>query len=195
MVFGIAMILLTSKNILDGNKDGIEELFEYFQRDFIENDTFLKKDEQSFFINIRKDITCPCPYRNMENKPERFWHIISQESHKIKNSRIEKTPCIKENRKYDVARAKRIHWIKIIIDNWLEDEDIKHYYQKDSKRNRYNLLIWHRNKDFLVIIRKESHSSNRFLISSFIIHGNKKHKYDKEYKEYLENAPLGVEWF
>lgn len=195
MVFGVEMIILNSKNILDGNQEGIEELFEYFRRDFIENDTFLIKNEQSFFINVRKNIICPCPYTSMEDKPERFWHIISQESHKIKNSRIKKTPCKKENRKYDVARAKRIHWIKIIIDNWVEDEDIKSYYQKDSKRNRYNLLIWHRNRDFVVIIRKESNSSDRFLISSFIIHGDKKRKYKKEYEKYMENAPLGVEWF
>jgi len=188
------MYILTSMTISTLNSKGIEELFSIFKRDFIDNETYLTKGKQSYLINVKKEHCCPCPFGNTP-KPERFWHIISQESHKIKNSRIEKTPCIKENRKYDVARAKRIHWIKIIIDNWLEDEDIKHYYQKDSKRNRYNLLIWHRNKDFLVIIRKESHSSNRFLISSFIIHGNKKHKYDKEYKEYLENAPLGVEWF
>jgi len=195
MVFGVEMIILNSKNIEDGNQEGIEELFEHFRRDFIENDTFLKKDGQYFFINIKKNIICPCPYRNKEDKPERFWHIISQKSDKIKDSKIKKTPCKKENRKYDKARAKRIHWIKILIDNWLEDEDIKHYYQKDNKRNRYNLLIWDRNRDFVVIIRKESNSSDRFLITSYIIHGNKKHKYKKEYEEYLENAPLGVEWF
>jgi len=61
--------------------------------------------------------------------------------------------------------------------------------------NLWVVRIWHRNRDFLVIIRKESHSSDRFLISSFIIHGDKKRKYKKEYEEYLENAPLGVEWF
>ena len=62
------MIILNSKNIEDGNQEGIEELFEHFRRDFIENDTFLKKDGQYFFINIKKNIICPCPYRNKEDK-------------------------------------------------------------------------------------------------------------------------------
>lgn len=192
MVFGVAMFILTSMTLSNLNIKGIEELFAIFKRDFIDNETYLTKEEQSYLINVKKEYCCPCPFGNTP-KPERFWHIITKDEY---NPRARNNPCLNDkekNRKYDEARAKRIHWIKIIIDNWQSDKDIKHFYQK--RGNKKNLIIWHTKRDFLIIIRKESNSSDRFLISSYLIFRSEIRRYEKQLKEYEENAPTGDEWF
>lgn len=186
------MIILTSATLRTLNPITIEELFSIFKRDFIDNETYLTKEEQSYLINVKKEHCCPCPFDNTP-KPERFWHIITKDEY---NPRARNNPCLnnkEKNRKYDEARAKRIHWIKIIIDNWQSDEDIKHFYQR--RGNKKNLIIWHTKRDFLIIIRKESNGSDRFLISSYLIFRSEIRRYEKQLKEYKENAPIGDEWF
>jgi len=192
MVFRIEMIILTSATLTTLNPISIEELFAIFKRDFINNETYLSKKEQRYLISVKKENCCPCPFGSTP-KPERFWHIITKDEY---NPRARNNPCLNEkekNRKYDVARAKRIHWIKIIIDSWQSDEDIKHFYQR--RGNKRNLIIWHTKRDFLIIIRKESNSSDKFLISSYLIFRSEIRRYEKQLKEYEENAPTGEEWF
>jgi len=192
MVFGIEMIILTLPTLLTLNEMGIEDLFAIFKKDFIDNKTHLSKGTQKYLINVKKDNCCPCPFGN-SSKPERFWHIITKDEY---NRRARNNPCLdvkEQNRKYDVARAKRIHWIKIIIDSWQTDVNIKHFYQR--RGNKVSLILWHSEKDFLIIIRKESHSSDRFLVSSYLIYRDKIRGYEKQLKEYEENAPTGDEWF
>jgi len=192
MVFRIEMIILTSVTLTTLNPTSIKELFAIFKRDFIDNETYLSKEEQHYLVNVKKENCCPCPFGNTP-KPERFWHIITKDEY---NPRARNNPCLNEkekNRKYDSARAKRIHWIKIIIDNWQNDKDIKHFYQR--RGNKRNLIIWHTKRDFLIIIRKESNSSDRFLISSYLIFRSEIRRYEKQLKEYEKNAPTGDEWF
>jgi hypothetical protein len=192
MVLGLNMIILTSTAISTLNVRGIEELFTIFKTDFIDNETYLTKDTQSYIINVKNENCCPCPFGNSP-KPERFWHIITKDEY---NPRARNSPCLnakEKNCKYDIARAKRIHWIKIIIDGWQSDEDIKHFYQK--RGNKRNLIIWHTKKDFLVIIRKESNSSDRFLISSYLIFRSEIRRYENQLKEYEETTPTGDDWF
>ncbi len=50
-------------------------------------------------------------------------------------------------------------------------------------------------RNFAVIIRKLSNSSDRFLVSSYLIYQTEVHRYEKQLKEYEEKAPLGIEWF
>jgi len=47
----------------------------------------------------------------------------------------------------------------------------------------------------LIIIRKESNGSDRFLISSYLIFRSEIRRYEKQLKEYEKNAPTGDEWF
>lgn len=179
-------------SLLSLNVTSVEELFAIFKRDFIDTTTYLTKGEQNFTINPKKENCCPCPFGNT-SKPERFWHIITKDE---RNHSTRNNPCLdakEKSRKYDVARAKRIHWIKIIIDNWQSDEKIKYFYQK--RGNKVNLILWHSEKSFLIIIRKESNSSDRFLISSYLIYRTEIRRYEKQLKEYEANAPMGIEWF
>ena len=65
----------------------------------------------------------------------------------------------------------------------------------DIQRLTPRVILWHSEKDFLIIIRKESNSSDRFLISSYLIYRTEIRRYEKQLKEYEENAPTGDEWF
>ena len=182
------MHILNDTNNFD--RETIEKLFDIFKNDFIENDTCLKKGRISFIIDIKKNIVCPCTFENGEPKPERFWHIITNE--KIKSNHKNPCPSHENNRGFDKARAQRIHWIKIIIDNWQNEEDIKYFYEK--VKGKETLHIWHIKKDFIVLIRKESNSSSRFLVSTFLIYKNQRQRYRKRLRKFEENTNQ-IDWF
>ena len=80
MVFRIEMIILTSATLTTLNPTSIEELFTIFKRDFIDNETYLSKEEQRYLISVKKENCCPCPFGNTP-KPERFWHIITKDEY------------------------------------------------------------------------------------------------------------------
>ena len=58
-----------------------------------------------------------------------------------------------------------------------------------------NLVLWYTNRNFAVIVRKLSQSSDRFLVSSYLIYETEVYRYKKQLKEYEKSAPLGIEWF
>jgi len=186
------VIILTHPEITTLNEANIEKLFEIFRKDFIDNQTILQKGATSFVIDVKANKICPCPFTK-EDKPERFWHIITKEEKRAKHKN---NPCpdrFERNRKYDEARAKRIHWIKILIDNWQSDTDIKHFYQR--RQSRTTLVIWHTTKDFIVIVRKLSNTNDKFLVSSYLVYRSEIRRYEKQLKEYNQEKPNGLEWF
>ncbi len=186
------MITLTHSELTTLNETNIEKLFDIFRRDFIDNQTLLQKGSTSFLIDVKADKICPCPF-SKEDKPERFWHIITKEEKRTKHRN---NPCpdkIERNRKYDEARAKRIHWIKILIDNWQSDDDIKHFYQKRDYKT--TLVIWHTTRDFLIIVRKLSNTNDKFLVSSYLVYRSEIRRYEKQLREYNKEKPNGLEWF
>ena len=185
----IKMIVLSNVELF--NKQTIELLFEYFYNDFIHNNTYLTNGNKYYKIDVKKDKICNCQF-NGNNKPERFWHIITKkENEKSKCN----NPCPSpENRRiYDPARAKRIHWIKPIIEEWLSNPNIVHFYEKI--KGKETLHIWHTKYDFVIILRKETHNSECFLVSTYLVHKNQKQRYKKRLKRYKNIKPIGFEWF
>lgn len=80
-----------------------------------------------------------------------------------------------------------------MILQWQTEPKIEHFYQK--RGNKVNLILWYTDRNFAVIVRKLSHSSDRFLVSSYLIYENQVYRYKKQLEEYKKNAPLGIEWF
>ncbi len=187
------MIILTSPNIETFNEIGVSELYSYFKNHFIDMDLKIQKDLSSFIIDVKIGETCTCPF-NDDEKQERFWHMITTDKDVNKINRI--NPCLapkEKRRRYDKARAKRIHWVKPIVEQWQENNEIQHFYQK--RGNKVNLILWNTTKSFLVVIRKLSNSSDKFLVSSYLVYENEVYRYGKQLKEYNENKPMGIEWF
>ncbi len=183
------MMILSGVELFSENT--IEALFKYFENDFIANDTFLTNGTRQYLIDIKKSIECDCPFGNRK-KPERFWHIITKDEND-KSKRNNPCPSPENKRSYDAARAKRIHWIKPMIEKWLNNPDIVHFYEKISGKE--TLHIWHIKLDFLVILRRESRSSNRFLVSTYLVHRDQRQRYRKRLERYEQNKPIGFEWF
>jgi len=187
------MYILTSHNINTFNKLGISELYSHFRNDFLDINLEIKNNSSSFSIDVKEDETCTCPFHS-DQKQERFWHIITTDKNVNRQNRI--NPCPNPNekkRRYDKARAKRIHWIKPTIEQWQSNSEIQHYYQK--RGNKVNLILWNTTKSFLVVIRKLSNSSDKFLVSSYLVHETEVVRYENHLKEYKENKPTGLEWF
>lgn len=175
----------------DGDKftaKNIEFLFEKFKEDFIDNTVYLA----SMPICIKKEITCCCPF-GKEDKPERFWHIITKKEDDKKKCNNPCPEAKEKNRAFCTARAKRIHRIKYLIENLQTDESINYYYQ--SKKRDSKLIIWHTKWSFLVIIKKIDSKPEKFLVTSFIVHQNKINRYQKEFRRYERQKPTGEEWF
>lgn len=187
------MFVSTSKNIDTFCHEGVSELFSVFKNDFIDNTLTITKNSVSYAIDVKPHITCRCPFVSDE-KSERFWHLITTDINANRNNRVNPCPSPKERkRRYDTARSKRIHWIKSVIEQWHTEPEIKHFYQK--RGNKVNLVLWYTNRNFAVIVRKLSHSSDRFLVSSYLVYESEVYRYKKQLKEYEKNAPLGIEWF
>jgi hypothetical protein len=187
------MFVLTSSYIGTFDANSVSELFALFKKDFLDNDLAITKNSISYEIDVKPHITCTCPFF-MDEKTEKFWHLITTDINANRSNRV--NPCRppkERKRRYDSARAKRIHWIKPVILQWQTEPEIKHFYQK--RGNKVNLVLWYTNRNFAVIIRKLSHSSNRFLVSSYLIYESEVYRYKKQLKEYEKNAPLGIEWF
>ena len=81
----------------------VPELFKIFKRDFIDNVTYF----------MAYPVIIPRP-REGEIYPEIFWHIISRQEQKGSKSN--------DTRGIDYERAKRLCWIKPIIQNFRDEE-------------------------------------------------------------------------
>jgi len=187
------MFVLTSSNIDIFCSQGVGELFSVFKNDFMDDTLDISKNGVSYGIDVKPHITCTCPFAS-DQKPEKFWHLITTDIKANRTNRINPCSSPKERkRRYDSARSKRIHWIKPVIQQWQTEPNIRHFYQK--RGNKVNLVLWYTNRNFAVIVRKLSQSSDRFLVSSYLIYETEVYRYKKQLKEYEKSAPLGIEWF
>ncbi len=170
----------------------IERLYEIFKKDFIDSPLLLSSPHKSYVIDVGLSHTCKCPFG--ENpKQERFWHIITKTSNNRRDRGVNPCQAPENQRVYDAARAKRIHWIKPIIEQWLSDGDIVHFYERVNGKD--TLHIWNKKLDFIVIIRKESRSSSRFLVSTYVVYRSQRQRYRKRWEKYEAEKPNGMEWF
>lgn len=184
------LLTLPRGNVFD--TDNIEFLYEIFKKDFIDCTCSISFNSTYFNITVKPNQTCICPFDKSE-KAKKFWHVIT----KKENDRVKKNnPCPDEqekNRTFCINRARRIHWIKDLINNWQIDKDIVHYYQ--TKIDGTDLIIWHTKLDFLIVVKKTSNISDKLLVTSYIVFKDKKKRYEKEYKKYESEKPIGKEWF
>lgn len=192
----MSLMLFPLKNPYVLNREDIESLYEQFKSDFIDNVVILTDGSKSYPIDVKAHVVCDCPFEG-SSKAERFWHIITK---KEDDTSKRNNPCpeeLEKNRIYCNARASRIHWIRYLIENWRDDvghPSIKTYYQEHGTRES-RLIIWDMSRDFLIVIKKLDRNFEKFLVTSYIVHGNKKKRFEKELKRYEKKKPLGCEWF
>lgn len=159
------------------NTTDIEKLFQIFKKDFIESQTVLKISSVDYAITVKPNVVCNCPFSENE-KPERFWHIITTKEFDCKKRN---NPCPEDkekNRVYSASRAKRIHWIKQTINN-IEDEHIKYFFEDNGEPTHF---IWDTKRFFMVLIKHLGKSQN-LLVTAYPVHKNKY----RDFKSRLNN--------
>ncbi len=169
----------------------VSELFEvlyddYFCVDFIDSKTYLNS---TIYIN-------PQTYKKEDGKEKSFWHLTSREqSYQVKEGK--KTVPRKE-RLPDFARAERLEWVKLIIENHT-DPQIKLFYRKETTDKKpIRLYLWLYQKDFVVILQKLG-ANDSFLVTSFYItYDDKRDEYQERFEKYVNKKDgdlVGCEWF
>ncbi len=188
----MSLMLKPLKDENNLNEFDIEELYISFKEDFIDNTVYLTKDTTSYEIAVHADDVCPCLF-GKDKKAKRFWHIITKKENNFKKRNNPCQDAKEQDRSFCKDRAKRIHWIKYLIENWQSENEIKSYYQRHGQD--WRLIIWYTSRDFLVIIKKLDNNFERFLVTSYIVFGNKRDRYKKELRNYEKMKPIGCEWF
>ena len=170
------------------HSDNIEFAHKVFKNDFVDNTCYLTVSTNTYPITVKTMEVCVCPFGN-GSKEKRFWHLITK---KEDDRKKRNNPCPEDterNRSFCNARAKRIHWVKYLIDNWQSDPEIVHYYQG------IDLVIWHKRMDFLIVLKKLTNTLDKFLVTSYLVFRNKRKRYQKEFDKYEREKPNGNEWF
>lgn len=167
------------------NSLDIEHLFDIFKNDFMVNSAVLKLNTVEYSITVKENETCPCP-NGGEAKPVRFWHIISTKEF---DTRKQNNPCQKEREKqraYCSARAKRVHWIKEIIDNVGVEEHIKYFYEDYEDNGTRTHFLWDTKRFYIVLIKYLGQSDN-LLVTAYSVHKNKYRDYKRRLRKYEES--------
>jgi len=172
---------LALKNESQLNSDDIETLFCIFHNDFIANLTVFKNNSLDYTITTKPNNICNCPFLG-ENKPERFWHIITKKEFDTKKRN---NPCPEDkekNRVYCSARAKRVHWIKQTIDN-SSDEHIKYFFENNDKPTHF---LWDTKRFYVVLIKHLGNSEN-LLVTAYPVYKDKHRDYKNRLNRYERN--------
>ncbi|MZY06598.1 RlfB protein [Acinetobacter pittii] len=160
----------------------MEHFYSFFKRDFIDSDTYLER----IYINPKKD-------ELDDGKQKVFWHLTTRTDEVWKqNGKLRQK--VKE-RFPDLNRARRICWIKEIIENY-DHNDIKLFYAKHHS-SKIRLYLWAYDYDFLVILQKLGRSESILVTSFYITHDGKRKELDELYNGYNDqNSDLSnCEWF
>lgn len=164
-----------------------DELYTYFSRDFLEEDTYLNS---SIYINPRR-------FRKDQGKELDFWHLTTKENIYYKKDENNRQKKVIE-RLLDPRRAERIEWIKKIIENHTIS-DIKLFYHQESNAKRdIRLYLWLEEHDFVVILQKLGKSSSFLVTSFYVTHDGKREEYKNRYEIYTNKSDENLkdcEWF
>jgi hypothetical protein len=137
---------------IDPTDDHLEELYEVFERDFI---------NETYFINgvqVRIDMRASRE-DGFEDYPHTFVKLITRGS--------------KGKRVFDRKRANKIHWIKVILDN-RHTEDVLFFQFKEANGDIRD-YYWFKEGDFLVILIKVT--PNFIIVSGFHIDDERNRKF------------------
>jgi hypothetical protein len=150
-------------------KDLVEFLYQIYLRDLKNNE--LKLNGLKIHSNYKKIF--------IDGKEYRFWHIIERENKKIRERLI------------DYQRAKRIHWIRPIIESCFLRSDIFVWQSKEvrikrnGKRKKITLTkIWFKKGEYFIILEKRK--TSYILKTAYKIDDWKKDILIKEYNSFLK---------
>lgn len=159
---------LPVKLYLEGSSDEIiTKLYSIFEND-IKNTILMYKHLPVIYDNCKND----------SDYEEGFWHLISRG---------------KNDRRFDFKRAKRLPWLRPIIENSTHPEFLKwieYDLNKRGKRVR-KTYIWYRAGGYLIILKEIP--KKYFLTTAFYVNGSRNDNYYWEkYKKAKKKGSRGL---
>jgi len=145
----------------DPAKEDIEQLYNCFRDDFIDNPFTI--DERKIKV-ILTNSKIP-PFRRY---PETFVHIITRKSH------------LSKKRYFEPERANRIHWIRNILLK-RSDPRIK-FFQFEDDRKAIKDHYWFEEGKFMVVLKKVT--NGLLIVTAFCVDDLEKEKYRRRYQAY-----------
>lgn len=139
----------------------INQLFEIFKKDLIENPLLLSD------VRIKYDKKTS-KHPQFKGLPVGFEHICTRKSDHS------------QKRNFDPVRANKIGWIRPIIENY-QNNRIK-YFEKLHFNGQNQKFFWHEEKDYVVIIRDIN--TKLILITAFTVDKINKKRYKNDYYAY-----------
>lgn len=149
---------------LDGDwEEKVEMLYhKIFLLDFDEVGCFLE-GKQIFYHRAKQS----------DGKADLFWHLITRTNNGASGERIP-----------DFARAKRLHWIRPIIENSLHPEVLMwDYLEANGRVHRY---LWLHRYDYVVILGYGRNKDCFFLVTAFYVEKYKKRDLEKRFKKRID---------
>ncbi len=149
---------------LDGEwKEILNKLYRVFEKDF--------KKRKLFYQNLRVIYD---NRKNSNNIEEAFWHLVTKKNKK-------------HGRLIDYNRAKRLPWVRPIIENYNNPEiNDFNYLEGFGGIRKY---LWLENYDFVVILEKKINKEYIILVTDFYVDYNwKKKDLERKYQKRIENC-------
>jgi len=148
----------------------VEDAYQVFCDDFILSMPRFGKFEVDFVSK-----------KQIKNKEETFWHVVSEDPPKQPNKSVNE-----EDRIPDIKRARRTKWIKEIIENY-DDDSILMWLDPSFPTPRYHL--WY-NKEFLVVLITNKNEPYYRLRTAFVTKIKRESSYLELYKKYGLKKPM-----
>jgi len=149
---------------IDPTEEQLRLMYAEFKRDFIDSSLVIDG------LNV-KVILDDSKVEGFENYPETFVHLITRKNQ------------LKE-RVFDRHRANKIHWVKCILENRIEDEII--YFEYPEEDGTIRNYYWYKEEGFLVIMEKIT--PDYLIVTSFNIDNKRNEKYfEDKLQWYLKN--------
>jgi hypothetical protein len=139
----------------------INQIYEVFKRDFIDNPVVI--DGKAIKIILAKS-----KIPEFKAYPETFVHIVTRKN------------LYSGKRNFEPERANRIHWIKEILLQ-KNDSRIKYFEWLDENRIMKE-HYWYEEGKFMVILKKVS--KDLMIVTAFCVDEIEKRKYKYRYEQY-----------
>lgn len=134
----------------------IPSLFEVFKTDFIDSPVYFLSDP----------VVIPRP-KNEDDYPDVFWHIITKQENP-------------KGRLFDFERAKRLVWLRPMIEGFREPEILKWRsleFDKNSGKVVQKYYLWYKNGQYLTVLKHVCRNGSRYYIATafYVFRSNEQH--------------------
>ncbi|WP_288856146.1 hypothetical protein [uncultured Bacteroides sp.] len=152
-------------------KEQLYRIYGIYLNDFVHSELFFQGKK----VIVNTDIVRNKREGYFLNKQKSFDHIVTRENK------------YSGKRQYDRDRANKIHWIRIIIENY-QNPLIK-VFEKTDKRGDKNILLWCESKNYVVILREKQ--PDLFLVTGYCVDAIEQVRFKNEYEAYQnKKTPL-----